>query len=402
MLKKLKLKFILINLSIVSIMLVMIFGMVYHFTAKNLETESISMMRSIAVNPFAVSPPDDSSSDLKLPFFVLQLDFNGKLVSASGGYYDLTDQQFLDTLIRETTQTEQETGILKEYRLRYCRTKVPMGTVLVFSDISSEKSTLTGLLRTLIIIGCLSFLGFLGISILLARWAVQPVAKAWQQQKQFIADASHELKTPLTVIMTNAELLSSSGYTETERGQFLKSISLMSSQMRQLVEKMLLLARSDYQETPLSMRSFNFSKTVSDSVISFEGIFMEKGLLLEERIEPDISVCGNEENLRQVIDILLDNAQKYSSENGICHLSLEQISSRKCRLKVSNPGAALSPEECKNIFRRFYRADQSRSRNGSYGLGLSIARNIIARHKGKIWAESKNGMNSFFVELHLF
>ena len=400
MLKKLKLKFVLINLSMVSAMLLVIFGMIYHFTAKNLENENISMMRSIATNPFAVSPPDDASSDLKLPFFVLQLDLSGKLISASGGYYDLSDSQFLNCLIAETSQDVRETGILKAYNLRYCRVKLPMGTVLVFSDITSEQKTLTGLLHTLIMIGCLSFLGFLGISILLARWAVRPVAKAWQQQKQFIADASHELKTPLTVITTNTELLFSAGYSEEDRSQFLKSISLMSAQMKQLVEKMLLLAKSDQQEVLLPMQTFNFSKAVTDSAISFEGVFVERGLILEESVEPDIFVYGNEENLRQVIDILLDNAQKYALENSICTISLDRISPKKCCLAVSNPGAALSPEECKNIFRRFYRADESRSRNGSYGLGLSIAQNIVARHKGKIWAESQNGRNSFFVELH--
>ena len=399
MLKKLKIKFVLINLSMVSAMLIIIFGMVYYFTVKNLETENISMMRSIASNPFAVSPPDDSSSSLKLPFFVLQLDMNGELVSASGGYYDLSDSQFLNDLISETSQEVKETGILQEYSLRYCRTKVPMGTVLVFSDISSEKKTLTGLLHTLVIIGCLSFFLFLGISILLARWAVRPVAKAWKQQKQFIADASHELKTPLTVIMTNAELLTCPDYTEEDHSRFLQSISLMSVQMKQLIDKMLLLAKSDKQEASFQMCPFHFSKSVSDCTISFEGVFLEKGLLLEDFIEPDIFVCGNEENLRQVIDILLDNAQKYSCENGICRISLTRISQKKCRLKVSTQGAALSPEECQNIFQRFYRTDQSRSHNGSYGLGLSIAQNIITIHKGRIWAESHNGINSFFVEL---
>lgn len=399
MLKKLQIKFVMINMMIVTIMLIVIFGLVYNFTRRNLETESISMMKTIAANPFQAGHPKNPSSELKLPFFTLHLGMNGELVAANGGYYDLSDQAFLNELINESLQNTQEIGIMKAHSLRYFRVNMPMGTVLVFSDMSSEMTTLSNLLKSFAIIGSISFFAFLGISILLAKWAVKPVAAAWRQQKQFVADASHELKTPLTVIMTNTELLQSSDYNETERYHFLQSISVMSAQMKQLVEKLLLLAKSENQESKLPMAALNLTNLVLDASISFEGVFMDKGLILESLAEPYIKVKGNEDGLHQVIDILLDNAQKYAFPNSTAQISLYSTDRKKCCIKVSNAGPSIPEEELKNIFQRFYRADKARNRDGSFGLGLSIAENIVLLHKGKIWAESRNGINSFFVEL---
>lgn len=400
MIRKLQIKFVVINMTMVTIMLAVIFGLIYNFTQRNLETESISMMKSIAADPFQSGRPGDVSSDIRLPFFTLLLGMRGELVSAGGGYYDLSDENLLKDLIEEAVQSKKETGIIEAHNLRYCRMRMPMGTVLVFADMSSENNTLNSLVRSFAAIGSFSFLVFLGISIFLSRWAVRPVEKAWQQQKQFVADASHELKTPLTVIMTNAELLQYSDYSEEERVNFLQSISMMSQQMKQLLEKLLILAKSDNQQAAPSMSSINMSKLTLDLAISFEGVFVENGLSLESFVEPEIMVHGNEEGLQQVVDILLDNAQKYSSPNSETRVTLCSKDRNKCCLKVSNQGNPIPQEELKNIFRRFYRMDQARSRDGSFGLGLSIAENIVAQHKGKIWAESKAGVNTFYVILN--
>ena len=399
MLKKLQIKFVIINMTMVTIMLFVIFGLIYNYTEQNLETRNINMMRTIAAEPFQLGRPNNSSSELRLPFFTLLLGLEDELVSTGGGYYDLSDRKFLEDLITQSTKERKEIGIIDEHNLRYYRVKMPMGTVLVFSDISSEKNTLNSLLQSFIIIGFISFFVFLGISIFLAKWAIKPVARAWQQQKQFVADASHELKTPLTVIMTNSELLQSNDFSEEEKYNFLQSISFMSRQMKQLVEKLLILARSDNQDSILPMNALDLSKLVLNAAISFEGVFAEKNLILESFAEPDIKVLGNEESLRQVIDILLDNAGKYSSPNGTTRIALYNADWRKCCIKVSNPGAPIPSDELKNIFQRFYRTNKARSRDGSFGLGLSIAENIVTQHKGKIWAESQNGVNSFFVEL---
>ena len=452
MLKKLQLKFVVINMTIVTAMLFVIFGLVYNFTQRNLETESIGMMHSIALNPFRMESPGNASPDMKLPFFILQLGLRGELTATGGGYYDLSDQKFLKTLVDRVFESRREMGVIEEYGLRYCKAARPQGMVLVFADMSSEKNTLQNLLKSFAVIGSLSFLLFLGISIFLAKWAVAPVAKAWKQQKQFVADASHELKTPLTVILTNVELLESEAYEEAEEKNFLQSIEVMSEQMRRLVEKLLLLARSDNRQEERESREIairwrqkgergkiatwwrqkkqkgeetldpnkknclstrlaeaqqktDFGDILENEVLSFEGIFIEKGLWLESTVEPEIYVEGPESDWRQVVDILLDNAAKYSAEGGKTQVTLTKKDRKKCCLKVSNPGTPIPKEELKNIFLRFYRLDTARSRDGgkersgSFGLGLAIAENIVTLHKGRIWAESEEGINSFLVEL---
>lgn len=399
MIRKLQIKFVMINMTMVTIMLCIIFGLVYNSTKTNLENESISMMKSIAADPFRLGRPNEQSPDLRLPYFTLQLGLRGELVSTGGGYYDLSDQDFLKVLIDESTGSRRESGVVEEHNLRFCRVATPMGTVLVFSDMSSETRTLESLIQTSLTIGVLSFLGFLAISIFLSKWAVKPVAAAWLQQKQFVADASHELKTPLTVIMTNAELLQNEECGATERQTFSQSILLMSQQMKLLVEKLLELAKSDADQTKQLMKPVDFSKLILDTAISFEGVFVEKGLTVESSVEPGITVSGNGQALQQLIDILLDNAQKYSSPGGETTVRLYSSSHGKCQLKVSNPGAEIPPEDLKKIFQRFYRMDKARSRDGSFGLGLSIAESIVSQHKGNIWAESKDGMNTFIVEL---
>ena len=173
----------------------------------------------------------------------------------------------------------------------------------------------------------------------------------------------------------------------------------MSKQMRRLIEQMLELARTDSIQKKPDLRPVDYSKLVYDAVLPFEPVFFEKGLELITDIEADIRVKGAESQLRQIVEILLDNAGKYGKAFGMVWITLKKQGKRHCVLTAANEGEAIPPEELKHIFKRFYRADKARSRNGSFGLGLSIAENIVMQHKGKIWAESKNGINSFHIKL---
>ena len=140
------------------------------------------------------------------------------------------------------------------------------------------------------------------------------------------------------------------------------------------------------------------SRLVEDCILGFEPVYFEAGRELVCQIDPGIWVLGSESHLRQVVDILLDNALKYSTPNGMVSVDLASTG-RNCVLSVASPGEPIPKEDLKNIFKRFYRADKARAMNGSYGLGLSIAEAIVAAHKGKIWAESKNGYNIFYVQI---
>ena len=399
MLKKLRLKFVLVNMLIVTILLAAVMGLLYHFTRVSLEAESIRMMQAIAENPFSLGRPDDETNTLRLPYFALQISMHGQLLASGGGYFDLSDEQALEELIQTALTSDAQTGLLRKYNLRYYRRVTPQSQTLVFADVSGERAALSNLLKTCAGIGTLAFLVFLGVSFLLARWAVRPVDEAWKQQRQFVADASHELKTPLTVIMTNAELLQSPDYYEAARAQFSGSILTMSQQMRKLVERLLELARADSGQTHLVFSRLELSGLAAEALLPFEAVFFEKGMRLESELEPGIFVNADAGQLRQLIEILLDNAQKYAPEGALVCLRLQRLPKSRCRLSLSNTGPALSQQELSDIFKRFYRADPARSRDGSFGLGLSIAASIAQQHHGKIYAQSQDGENRFIVEL---
>lgn len=399
MLRKLKIKFVCINMAFVTVMLCVIFGMILNATKSNLENQSIQMMKGLAYNGSPTYHPNFTSrEEIRLPFFTLQLDQKGVLLTSSGGFFDLSDKQFLSELAHVSFQSPKSIGVLPEYALRYYRMNTPVGQTVVFSDISSELDTMNSLIKNCAVIGLVSFFSFLIISIILARWAVKPVDKAWMQQKQFTEDASHELKTPLTVILANAELLQSTDCTEQERMDFTSGILVMAQQMKGLVENLLDLARLDAYRTKAEKSPVDFSDLIQDAVLPFEPVFFEKGLTLNCDAQEGITINANQTAITHLVEILLDNAGKYSHPNTEVSVALTREAKGTCLLRVENTGDEIRKEDLKNIFKRFYRADKARTMNKSYGLGLSIAEKIVTQHHGKIWAASDQGKNTFYVQ----
>ena len=397
MIKRLRIKFVCINMTIVTIMLCVIFGLVLHFTSVSMEKESIEMMQSVALDPLQLGIPGKGASGVRLPYFALQLGPGGELLASGGGYYDLTDRALLNELI--SLSSVQKTGVLSDYGLRYVRVVTPTMQCIVFADMSSEINTINNLLQNCLLIGAASFIIFLMISILLARWAVKPVAVAWEQQRQFVSTASHELKTPLTVILSNAQMLAENVEDPELRKRMTASILTVSQQMKDLVTKLLNSAQVDQGIGAMQFSAVDLSHTVTNALLPFAPIFYEQGMELDSVVQDDIWVQGSQPHLIQVVNILLDNAQKYGVEHGHTRVTLRQQGKKSCLLTVANEGKALSGQELKNIFKRFYRADAARERTGSYGLGLSIAEGIVQAHRGKIWAESKDGVNTFLIQL---
>ena len=399
MIKRLRIKFILVIMSIVMVLLGCILGVVIRFTGQSMEMQSISMMRAIATSPFQQGIPGKTVDDeVRLPFFLVQISSRGELIAASGGYFDLTDREYLQEIINTALLSDQESGELSEHDLRYLKSASPMGFTIVFSDTTTESATLKNLFYSCLAIFFVAMIVFLGISILLSHWVIKPVATAWDQQRQFVADASHELKTPLSVIMANAELMQGEDTGEEERRTYSGNILSTTYQMRSLVENMLEMARVDNGTVKMNFTYVDFSQLVSDAALSFQLLYEEKGQGLRCAVHDDIEIRGSEQHLYQVMDVLLDNALKYSAPGGMVSINLVG-SGKNCTLSVASPGEPISGEDLKNIFKRFYRADKARVMNGSYGLGLAIAESIVEAHKGKIWAESENGYNTFFVQL---
>lgn len=417
MIKKLRLKFIVITMVIVTLMMTVLLVSHYDFTVQGLIQHHMEALEEKARMHQNGPPPGFLEMDVTLPggqkpekeesgpggsgpahpCFILELDSQGNLQFDGMGYLNITDEQMLWALYQGAVEADSDTGVLWDYEMRFLRSGGAQ-PFYVFTEISSEIDMMQEMGRNTILIWFVSLAGFLILAILLANWATRPVERAWEQQRQFVADASHELKTPLTVILTNAELLRET--TGGEQEQYADSIVTMSGQMRGLVENMLQLARADSGQTADEREKLDWSALLEQTLLPFEPLYFEAGLTLESSIQPGVSLTGNAVQLGRVAEILLDNALKYASPGGRVCVTLE---SRGCqgRLRVASTGQTLTPNQCRDIFKRFYRLDPARRRNGSYGLGLAIAERVVSDHRGKIWAEGRDGVNTFYVNLPL-
>ena len=255
------------------------------------------------------------------------------------------------------------------------------------------------MMRSYVSIALAALLLLLGISIVLARLVTKPVEQAWKKQRQFLSDASHELKTPLTVILSNAELLERAELTE-RPARWADNIHSEAARMRTLVEEMLTLARADNAPPTVHLTEVNFSELAMDAALAFEPVAFEGGKGLEFHVCQDLTVLGDADKLRRLVSILLDNAIKYGADGGTVTLALEKTE-RQARLTVSNPGQPIPPQELERLFERFYRMDASRGEKSGFGLGLSIAAAIAGEHKGTLRAESDAESTRFLYTMNL-
>jgi len=395
MIGQLRIRFVCIMMVLVTALTGLLFALVYSTTRAGLEKDVRQALQAAARGEMLPQRPGEQ----QVLCFTVDVSGRGHITVAGNAYFDLTDMELLSRICQSALNRQAPTGTLEEYELCFQRQAYQGGQRIAFADISGQERALGGLLRSFVIFGAVGFLGFLGISVALAFWAVAPVARAWQQQRQFVADASHELKTPLTVIHTNAELLREETYSAEEKARFSQSILVMTGKMRSLVEGLLELARGD-QARGLPLREqVDMSRLTEEAVLPFEPLYFEQGLQLHSHIQPGLQVLGDGQKLGRVAQILLDNGLKYSAPGGDVWLMLERNGRGRVQLTVSTPGLPLTPEQCRDIFRRFYRVDPARSGDGSYGLGLSIARQIVQEHGGKIWAQSRDDRNYFYVNL---
>lgn len=384
-------------MGIVVVMLAVIFGMLYSFTKADLESGNLSALQTVSRAALQPSSLEETVKEVKQPYFAVYADAWGNLSAAGYSRWDLSNEYFLRELVLQVNSGGKTRGTLEESQLMYNVVATRNMQVYVFLDISGADASLAALVESCLLIGLISLAAFFVLVFFLARWMIHPVEKSWNQQKQFISDASHELKTPLAVIMSNAELLQNPDFDHDQKERFSESIFSTSKQMRGLVEGLLELTRADNGQVRKAFDKLDLSICVENAVLPFEAVFFEKNLQLQSNIIPNIIVTGSVTHLKQVVDILLDNAQKYASA-GVVNVNLERRG-RRCLLSVSSPGTPIPTEDLQNIFDRFYRVDKARASDGSFGLGLSIAKSIVEEHGGKIWAVNNQTGNCFFVDL---
>lgn len=286
-------------------------------------------------------------------------------------------------------------GTVSEFSLRYICKKQDDGFKIAVVNINFEYKSMRNLMLLLFIIWIFCMIAFWLISRSLFKEALAPVQDAWNKQKRFVADASHELKTPLTVMLANfSVLLSHPNDTIDEQRKWLINSRDEALNMQKLVESLLILARSDAAIDLPEMKSVHLSDLLLNSALSFEAVAFEKDIKMNTQIAPNIYVKGDEQSLKQLISILLDNAVKYAGKNGEINVKLFKYDVKYIIMQVQNTGQPIPSHELPHVFERFYRGEQMRSEVSGHGLGLAIAYKIVQIHNGKITAQSSKSQGT--------
>ncbi len=421
MLKKLKYKFIIINMVMVGIVIAVVFGIVYSYTyttnynslIKGLETVIDPRFESNIVpelggnSPGGIFGSGDVSGQLPgvtrenfTPAVVVTLSPDGEILYTTE-YYATISESGLEKVISTARKARNSTGMISGMNIIFLRQISSSGIMrIAFTDTTEFKSTIktTAIVGILLCVAALTVMFF--VSLLLSSLAIKPVKEAWTKQKQFIADASHELKTPLTVILANNNILRShpeSSFEEQE--QWLESTEDEAGRMKHLIDEMLFLAKSDAEQNPVILSKTNVSELTERCALSFEPVAFEKNVAITTFIAGEIILNSNAALYDRLLHILMDNAVKHASPDSVVTVALQKNGSRTY-LSVNNFGDIIPESDLPHIFDRFYRIDKARTADNTasgYGLGLSIAKNILKTLNGDIVVSSNEALGTTFT-----
>ena len=318
---------------------------------------------------------------------------NKNIMVLSNSLKDTTDKDILN-MTKGLQKSGKRFGSIDDY-IYVVRTLRSGNVVYIFVNNKEALQNSKQFFIVSIFIFLLSVIVFTIISYYLSRWMIKPSEKAIKNQKIFVANISHDLKTPITIIRANADLIEN----EVKNKKSIKYIQQETEKLNHLVNEMLTLTRIDNTISKENFKNFNFGDSLFDVVLPFESIAYEKGIKFNINIDESTNYFGNETNIQKLAEILIDNAMSYTAKGGIVDVDAYE-SSKVITLSVTNTGEPISDEKKEEIFDRFYRESKSRESTGNhYGLGLSIASTIVKKHNGKISVESKNGKNTFTVTL---
>ena len=383
--------------TVFGILSIALFSFLLAFNIQNYSEQKDNVRRNLnfnsmqSKNPLSIFNRNIRFMDSNI--ITVKLDSNDSILEI----YDYSNEQvnvnevkqLVKDILNIKDKEKEHIGLLYFDKYSYSYQK---GESLVIYDNNNVRNNLVTVFKNSLVFFFILEVIFIVIAKLISNWISKPVEESFYKQKEFIADASHELKTPLAVITASAEALEKNP----KEKKWLTNIKNESERMNNLIIDLLDLAKTENGN--IEMCFGNLSKAVELSVLTFEGIAFEKNIKMDYHIEPDIVIKMNENAIKQVIEILLDNAIKHSKEKGKIEVYL--TNNNNIELSVSNQGEPIPKGEEEKIFERFYRIDKSRNRNENrYGLGLAIAKNIITLHKGTIKAYSKNGKTTFQISL---
>lgn len=341
----------------------------------------------------SVGPLASSSNYTRLPVIVLDVGENG-VVLATNDAATSADMDALTEVITEALQSDSDRGSIDSPSVSWRRADITNGYRIVIVDTSTVNYVLKTQIIQDVVILIVGVFALSGVAWALSVWLLKPVAKAWEQQKRFVADASHELKTPLAVIIANTEILQKDPSISDDAKRWVRSTADESAHMKSLVEELLELARTDEGAAGtagiMHKDDVDFSAQVDSAALEFDAIAFEQGATIHDDIEEGLHITGDPEWTQRLVKILVDNAIKYATVGSEVSIRLWR-EGKKCHLAVNNHGDVISPDDLEHIFDRFYRSDEARTRqpgSGGFGLGLAIAKGIATAHKGTIEATS--------------
>ena len=343
------------------------------------------------------SPPMNKKSKQTDAPSETTVETNSSKTDANNNEEIYTDEssEVLNTIVKKILSKRKSSGTVYRYKLHYLLREEGQKT-LILGDYQRELSILNKQAFSTALLALVLILLFLRLDYFFSTWAIRPSVQAMEKQKQFISDAGHELKTPLAVIAANLSLLEDQNLAP-ETGDFVQNIAVMSKRMQELVEKLLQLSRLEQQI--FTYGEMDYSRRVAEICLQMEALFFEEGMELEVDLEQNIILKhAIESQVEEVLRIFLDNGRKYADKPSTLYVKLYREKNMAV-LSVDSAGRSLSKEEFEKIFSRFTRLDEARSQSESFGLGLSIAKEIAGNHKGKIYGYGKNGRNCFVLAL---
>ncbi|MFC3801555.1 sensor histidine kinase [Cohnella sp. GCM10012308] len=418
MFNRLRNRFLLMNMVIITIIMLVAFSSIYVITYQNTKRDIDMELLRVAdfYHKGAImnggkqrqgqdgNRPPQQKDDGMGPFaersvsFGLQTDAQWNLVSTDSRY-DM-DDEFYAAVLKKAEAKPSNSGrfTLSDTRWAYSVQLGPSGYTVSYMDVTAQQKILTNLVYTFSAVAVVMLAVIYATSRYFAGRSIAPVRDAFDKQKRFIADASHELKTPLAVINTNADvLLANEGDTIASQAKWLHRIKSETERMKTLTNDLLYLTEMEDARARTIFVPFDVSDAVEGVLLTMEAVIFEQDLSLAYDVEPGLTSVGSAEQIKQVVMILLDNAVKYNEPKGEISLTLKK-QHHQIQLAVSNTGAGIPAEHVDRIFDRFYRADASRSRKqGGYGLGLAIAKSIVEQHRGRISAKSVPGERTTFT-----
>ena len=406
MLNKLRRRFVAISMSIILMVLAFFYivtGAVFFVT---ITLDMKSVLQTYSASPESVYNPLIGSKDDQASLFALhsgnicivEAKELGNITILDFSRADM-DENTVKRAVGVALDSTKDFGHINSLNLFYHKYNFINGTRIAFADSTQYFQYLKIILFDGGIFLLIASVILWAIMRFLASMSLKPVERAWEQQKNFIADASHELKTPLTVILTNNGILQShKAETVESQLQWINSTGEEAAHMRELVEKLLLLAKTDNMSRNNQFTRVNLSEIAMQFALQFEPVAFENGVTLVTDIENDIYIQGDAVALNQIVHILLDNAVKYAGIGGEVELTLKKRRAYHLKrfigydiyLSAKNTGTPIPKEDIPHIFERFYRSDKARTTGSGYGLGLAICKNLASLHGADIDVISDN------------